>query len=183
MNIRPLVTLLAVGMFSACQHMNFDDIEQEDKPSSGNIEQPLHTGQGTLAAPYTITDFLEKDSITGTCWVIGYAVGSTYSTMSNASFSVPTDNKTNILLAADSTCDEASLCIPVELKSTSMRDGFNLANHPEHLGHCIMVCGTKGKYFSHPGLRNATKAKWFPDLDINEISPLPQNWEEADYSY
>lgn len=183
MNCRHLLTIMAIGMLSACQHMNFDDIDPEDTPSADAIEQPLHTGQGTLTAPYTVSDFLGKDSLSGTCWIIGYVVGSTYSTMSNALFTVPTEYKTNILLAADSICESTSLCVPVELKSNAMREGFNLVQNPDHLGDCILIYGTVGKYFSQPGLRSASQAKWFPGLDINSINPLPQDWKEVDYTY
>ena len=111
---------------------------------------------------------------------MGYAVGSTYRSMGQAQFSVPTTFSTNVLLSDDSLCTDEALCVPVELKGTALQKRLSLSAQPGMWRRLLVVRGTSGRYFARPGLREASAGYWLPTFDLTTISPVPTLWEERD---
>jgi len=159
------------------------DISEEGTDEEFEFTIPTRSGEGTIDAPFTVEQYLSSDSIPQNCWIIGYAVGSTYRSMSNAVFSIDTLYNTNIILADDTTCENTTLCVPVELKNTSIQERLSLQYQSQHFHDCVMVFGTCGKYFYQLGLRNVTAGYWLEDFDIKTINPSPQEWEEVEYDF
>ena len=159
------------------------DLEKEGGGGEPVVAQtlPLRSGEGTQESPLMVEQVIESDTLSARYyWVIGYVVGSTYRTMGNAVFEATTTYDSNILLASDSTCTSVDRCIPVELKSTKIRQIASLPSNPGLHRQCIMVQGQYGRYFSRPGLRETRSAYWLPGFDISSIVTAPIQWNERD---
>lgn len=173
--------LLLVALLCACETVNLD--EQPADAGGAVTGSPVSTGQGTEQSPYTVPQLLDGNLPAGEVWVIGYAVGSTYKSMGNALFSVPTTYSANLLLAADSLCSSSAECLPVELSTTGIQNTLSLKMHPECFRHPVMVRGTVGKYFSQTGLRSVRQGCWVSLQDISSIDSSPHRWDEVDVDY
>lgn len=123
---------------------------------------------GSLDAPLSVKDFIAQgapakdNGITGT-YVKGYIVGCIDTSDSKKyvnQFDAPFTSQTNLLIAQSSSETDIARCIPVALPKGAVRDGLNLNAHPENLGMCIILCGTRETYFSVPGLKAVTSYKW-----------------------
>ena len=162
-----------------CSCEKIDLSESDDSDDSGDAaawQYPTSTGMGTMDSPLSVTQ--ASDGTSGTAaWVIGYAVGSTKTSYSNATFSVPTTYNTCILLSDDAACSDASECIPVQL-SSSIQPTLALSENPERHRQCVMVYGTLGRYFSRNGVCSVSKGMWLADFDLSTINPTPQEWSE-----
>ncbi len=168
----------------SCEKIDFDTSSYSGS-SADNYVEPWGHGLGTQERPLTPDEMLNgiRPQTTATCWVMGYAVGSAYSSMSNSLFEVPTSYQNNILLASDSLCEDASLCVPVELSTTSTKTSFSLYYNPENFRQFIVICGTYGQYYSQTGIRQATEGYWISGFDMSSIVIPPEEWEEMDMTY
>lgn len=131
---RKLFILFAIIAITACEHIELTEIEgntDEQKPTT-EIVAPFRTGQGTMEAPYTVTDVLQKGEqlFNKEVWVIGYAVGTAYNGMNNAVFEPQFLHDSNILLASKANCTETSYCVPVKLNKKTLKEGLSLLSHP-----------------------------------------------------
>ncbi len=167
---------------TGCELEDYSELtgETDDEESV----QPVGHGLGTQLKPYTPTELLDGDATSGQqAWVMGYAVGSTYQSMKNAVFSVPTTYSRNILLATDTLCTDPTQCIAVELTTTARQEKFSLASQPERLHQLVVVQGTLGTYFSQAGVREVTDGYWLPDFYPSFISTTPEEWSEIESTY
>lgn len=170
--------LLAVGLLllASCQKALLDDAP--GSPGISTKALPQGTGAGTEHCPYTVTDVLtghvRADS--GAVWVAGYAVGSTYRTLSAADFSPSTPYAGNVLLSADSLCRDASRCIPVELASTKWQTLLALPHNPQGYRQCLLVQGVPMTYYKHNGLRRVSAGRWLYGFDLGSVSHDPEEW-------
>ena len=90
-------------------------------------------------------------------WVCGYIVGGDL-TSASASFNLPFESMTNILLGPKSTTSERSSCLSVQLPSGEIREALNLPEHPELFRRRIKIKGDiVGGYFGIPGIKNTRK--------------------------
>ncbi|MCD8266814.1 MAG: DUF6359 domain-containing protein [Prevotellaceae bacterium] len=177
-----LITTIATLCLIGCDKV---DLDATDSPGAISKTEPVGHGLGTQERPLTPDEMLEgvMPQSASDCWVMGYAVGSTYRSLSNAVFGVPTTYSTNILLASDSLCEDASQCVAAELTSTSMKNQFSLSLYPEGFRQFVVLEGTFGTYFSQAGLRSVSAGYWLPSFDLSPICPAPQEWEEQDYTF
>lgn len=161
----------------------FDPEPEEEKETAEHVV-PTSLGRGTQTSPYTISQVIAGDSVTTkVSWFIGYVVGSTYSTMQNAVFDAETSYTSNILVSSDSTCEEISLCVPVELSTVSLQKAFSLHYNSKRFRQCIMVNGRFGQYFRTNGIRDVQTCYWLPGFDISTIKTAPTEWQERDERY
>ncbi len=187
MNKKPFLLKMFILLVSthialtACEHYDFE--KKESSEEENHITSPSRTGAGTSDAPFTVSELIEgADTLIGKeVWVIGYAVGETYRSMSNATFTPPFQYTTNIILSHKQQCALSSQCIPVELSTKTMKDAIALSNHPEHYRHCIMISGRVQPYFSVTGLRSINAYCWLPHYIIESSSPTEWNEEHEDY--
>lgn len=90
-------------------------------------------------------------------WVYGYVVGGDLSS-SKCSFTPPFSSKTNIVLAAKSSCTDKEDCLSVQLSSGSIRDAINLVDNPGILGKKIYLKGDIVEaYYGIPGLQSVSE--------------------------
>lgn len=90
-------------------------------------------------------------------WVYGYIVGGDM-TSSACSFEAPFTSRTNIAIAAKSSCTDKSACIAVQLQKGDIRDALNLVDNPSLLGRQVFLKGTIVEaYFGITGLQNLTE--------------------------
>ena len=165
----------------ACEKV---DVDAEDNTTDVASVRPTSLGEGTQSSPYTVPQIINEQISTGnTVWVIGYAVGSTYRSMSNALFAAETTYTSNILLAESPSCTNTSACIAIELTTTAIQQSLSLAYHPQGYRQCIVVCGQIGRYFGQPGIRNTKSGYWLPDFDTSVLDPSPTEWDEQDMQY
>jgi len=114
---------------------------------------------GTRDNPFDVAT--AKSSAQGkTGWVKGYIVGwvngQTYS--SGATFSVPTEAQTEILLAATADETNADNCMPVQLPAGDIRTALELFNNPSLYKKEILLYGSFEKYFGIGGLKSTSAA-------------------------
>lgn len=87
-------------------------------------------------------------------WVYGYIVGGDLSS-SRCSFSAPFASRTNIVLAAKSSCTDKASCLSVQLAKGDIRDALNLVDHPELLGCQVYLKGEiVSSYYGITGIQN-----------------------------
>lgn len=92
-------------------------------------------------------------------WVYGYIVGGDLSS-SKCSFEAPFSSRTNLVLAAKSSCREKSSCLSVQLAKGDIRDELNLVDHPELLGKQVFLRGDiVESYYGIPGIQNISEYK------------------------
>lgn len=179
------IAILYMATVSACEHIDFpDDAGAEtDKGGTSTIAMPQRTGKGTLEAPFTVTQLQNgADTLMGRqVWVIGYAVGEAYRTLSNSTFSPPFEHNTNVLIANERTCSTPQQCIPIELSTTQQKAQLSLSGNPQHHRHCLLIQGTVQRYFSTIGIRSLSNFRWFPNSTI--IDSNPTIWEDITYEY
>lgn len=178
---RILALLPALCLLCACEKV---DVEATGDDPSIAHERPTSLGEGTQSSPYTVPQVLSGEAATGTTtWVIGYAVGSTYRTMSNALFSAATTYTSNILLSESPSCTTTASCIAIELSSSTIQQSLSLAHNPQGYRQCILVCGQVSRYFSQPGIRNVKSGYWLPNFDPSTLDSSPTTWEEKAQQY
>lgn len=126
---------------------------------------------GSKENPLTVDEFLEMGipaEATADTYVKGYIVGY----IATGDTNVPTfnadncSNATNILIGGSSSEDEYDYCIPVQLPNTDIRKALNLQDHPENLGHEIILCGSREKYFSVSGLKSTSWYQWVGEAPV-----------------
>jgi hypothetical protein len=176
---RPIAYLTLLFALCACEKIDFSEEtgSGEDVPENLTF---LGTGKGTLEAPFTVEDVLKgisEESSEG-FWVIGYAVGATYSSIKNAELKAYTFYDSNILLAADSTCKDYQACIPVELNTKALKEQFALPSHPERYRQCLLIKGFPAMYFKVNGIRRPSTGHWLGRFDISSISAEPEAWTQ-----
>ncbi len=87
-------------------------------------------------------------------WVSGYIVGGDL-TSASASFDLPFESMTNILLGPKSTTTDKDACLSVQLPSGEVRETLNLVEHPDMFRRRIRVKGDiVSAYFGIPGVKN-----------------------------
>lgn len=90
-------------------------------------------------------------------WVYGYIVGGDLSS-SKCSFTPPFSSRTNIVLAARSSCTDKENCLSVQLSTGKIRDALNLVDNPGLLGKKIYLKGDIVEaYYGIPGLQSLTE--------------------------
>lgn len=90
-------------------------------------------------------------------WVYGYIVGGDLSS-SKCSFVKPFSSRTNIVLAAKSSCRDKQQCMSVQLAKGDIRDDLNLVDHPELLGRQVFLLGDiVESYYGIPGVQNISE--------------------------
>ncbi len=90
-------------------------------------------------------------------WVYGYIVGGDLSS-SKCSFNAPFSSRTNLVIAAKSSCKEKSSCMSVQLAKGDVRDDLNLVDHQDYLGKQIFIKGDiVESYYGIPGVQNITE--------------------------
>lgn len=87
-------------------------------------------------------------------WVYGYIVGGDLSSKS-CSFTAPFSSRTNLVIAAKSSCTDKASCLSVQLPKGDIRDALNLVDNPELLGRQLFIKGDLVEsYYGIPGIQN-----------------------------
>lgn len=173
------MTLLAAAMFCSCEQIelasNTDDGATNNEQTV--LPRPVRTGDGTVYAPYTVDEFIEKgnDMSEESAWVIGYAVGTAYLSMKNAEFIAPFSHESNILLAPTPQCTTAANCLPVMLKTKADKTGISLVQNPSKHQQCLMIKGRPEKYLNTTGIRTIDRFQWFEGYTFPSTNPSEWN--------
>ena len=99
-----------------------------------------------------------KDNIGATdVWVTGYIVGGDLSS-SRCSFTAPFTSRTNVAIAAKSSCTDKESCLSVQLSSGAVRDALNLVDNPGLLGKQVWLKGDiVPAYYGIPGIQSISE--------------------------
>lgn len=182
--ILPIFLCIFVGLtLGSCEKVSFPEQGTgEDEPALEDTLVVDTTGAGTLYAPATVADILNKpDEYLGfSCWVAGYIVGYTERTMKNAAFTTEGAVQSNILLAQYPWEQDYECCVPVELKTDKWKQSISLAHRPENLGKRIAVHGLVKTYFSVTGVRSIDGAKWLESESVPDEPDEPQIPDEPE---
>ncbi|MBQ9400122.1 MAG: DUF4493 domain-containing protein [Bacteroidales bacterium] len=93
-------------------------------------------------------------------WVYGYIVGGDLSS-AKCSFDPPFSSRTNLAIAAKSSCRDKNSCLSVQLQKGDIRDALNLVDHEDNLGRQLYLYGDLVEaYYGIPGLQNVSGFKW-----------------------
>lgn len=105
------------------------------------------------ATAYSVSEAREHAGETDV-WVSGYIVGGDLSS-SNCRFAPPFSSRTNIAIAAKSSCRDKGACLSVQLAKGDIRDALNLVDHEGLLGRQVCLRGDLVEaYYGIPGLQN-----------------------------
>ncbi len=136
--------------------------------ATGSADSPLSVDdlieQGVPASP--VKDTYVKGYIVG--WVDGAKL------KEGARFTVPCTAASNLLLAGSSSEKDIDYIIPVQLPTGDVRNALNLVDHPENLGHEVVLCGTNEKYFGVNAIKTVTKYEWVGDAPVAEEKVYPE---------
>lgn len=117
------------------------------------------SGAGDISNAYAVgevADHAGEEDV----WVYGYIVGGDLSS-SRCSFTPPFSSRTNLVLAAKSSCTDKDACVSVQLAKGDIRDAINLVDHQEYLGRQIFLKGDiVTSYYGLPGLQNLSEYKF-----------------------
>ena len=92
-------------------------------------------------------------------WVCGYIVGGDL-TSTSASFKVPFESQTNILLGPKANTKDKNSCVSVQLPSGDVREKLNLVDNPGILGRRVCLKGDiVESYYGIPGVKNTSEYK------------------------
>lgn len=92
-------------------------------------------------------------------WVYGYIVGGDL-TSARCSFDPPFSSRTNLVMAAKSSCRDKESCLSVQLSAGDIRDALNLVDNPDNLGRQIKIKGDiVPSYYGIPGIQGVTEFK------------------------
>lgn len=179
----PIVHIVFATLLMGCEHIDLAEQDGNGNTETPHVAPPLATGAGTIEAPYTVADILQgADTLAGhTIWVAGYAVGQSYKSLNNATFSTPFSYDTNILIADNPHCNKTYLCIPVELSTKVQKANISLSVNPQRHKHSIMLRATVQKYLNTTGLRTIQQYQWLGTYTIPNSSPT--EWDEEEYIY
>ncbi len=177
-------TLFVIISFLALFSCENNDFGSSSSSQSTSPVEPIGHGRGTQTHPLTPDELIsgQRPQTMAECWVMGYAVGSTYSSMRNALFEVPTAYSSNILLASDSLCTDYDQCIAVALTTNAMKNQFSLMYNEDRFRQFVVLCGTYGTYFSRYGLVRVDDGYWIPGFDLSTIVIPPQEWDTLVYN-
>lgn len=177
------LSLAALLLMQSCEKLDLTTEDDGEDETAAEYVIPTSTGEGTPNSPLTVKEVLSRsDSLTShTIWVVGYVVGSTYRSMSNASFDSITTNTSNILLSYKPDCTSTSQCLPVELPTAKLQRALSLASNSEKFRQCAMVFGSVERYFGNTGIRSTQQAYWLPGFVVSDISPTDWEVEERPY--
>lgn len=90
-------------------------------------------------------------------WVYGYIVGGDLSS-SKCSFTPPFSSRTNIAIAAKTSCKDKSACLSVQLQKGDFRDELNLVDHENNIGRQVFLKGDiVAAYFGITGIQNISE--------------------------
>lgn len=129
------------------------------------------TGDGTYENPYTADDIIAMGIGTSDgnkYWVKDFVVGFVDSQY-NYVFNNETDVKSNITIASDITTNTEETSVPIQLPFGAVREGLNLADHPENFQQEVLLYGTLENYFQKPGVKNVTYA----EINGNSYGTMP----------
>lgn len=117
-------------------------------------------GEGTRENPYTANDVinLEINDSTTYFWVKDIIVGFVDDDFQYV-FSTENSLKSNIVLSSNSDASSADDCIPIQLPYGEIRNGLNLADHPENYKQEVLLYGTLETYYQAPGVKNVSYAE------------------------
>jgi hypothetical protein len=112
-------------------------------------------GEGTEEAPYSVEEAIANQG--GLKWVEGYIVGYVNGlSIDAATFAVPTEAQTEILIASSATETNVANCLAVQLPSGAVRTGLELFANPTNLGKSVKLYGSLEAYFGQPGLKSTS---------------------------
>lgn len=116
------------------------------------------TGAGSKNEPYNVASAQQNEG--RSAWVEGYVVGYIDGQVyeSGATFAVPAEAQTEIILADAADVKTASSCIPVQLPAGDVRSSLDLFANPSLLGQKVKVYGSLEKYFGVTGLKSTSCA-------------------------
>ncbi len=145
--------------------------EEGGGQASGRVSIQLDTSRFWLYEDYTIGGSegggSEESSLSVTqardragaqdVWVYGYIVGGDLSS-SNCAFEGPFKARTNLVIAAKSSCRDKDACLSVQLAKGDIRDALNLVDQPELLGRQVFLKGDLVEaYYGIPGLQSLSE--------------------------
>lgn len=129
----------------------------EDKIMIGESGGGSGTGMGSEKSSALSIGQAKEMTGESDVWIYGYIVGGDLSS-SKCSFTPPFSSRTNIVLAAKSSCTDKEDCMSVQLPTGSIRDAVNLVDNPGILGKKIYLKGDIVEaYYGIPGLQSVTE--------------------------
>lgn len=134
-----------------------------DDTPGGNPSET--TGNGTFASPYTTADVLSLYAANTAinqkayvkAYIVGYIDGASFA--SGATFAIPGENQTEVLVADSPTETTATKCVPVQLPKGAIRDGIDLFLNPSYYQKEVLLYGAITKYFTVAGLKEVSYAE------------------------
>ena len=122
----------------------------------GGGETPIDDGSNSKTNPYNVQQALSKS---GNAWVKGYIVGYVDGiSIGYASFGIPTEAQTEVLIADDANETDYTKCMPVQLPAGEIRNAVDLFTNPGNLKKEATLYGSIEKYFGTQGLKSTSCA-------------------------
>ncbi len=179
MNLRLFVPLCCIFLLCACEQVVLKPAQKEDAAPVETSLPLWGLGAGSARFPYAAEQvILGLDSDTAV-WVVGYVVGSTYRSLSAATFTSHSSHAGNILISSDSLCHAVSQCVPVELSSSKLQQSFSLFYSSGGYRKPLLLLALPAPYFSRPGLRKVQFARWLSAEEADKIDTVPEEWEHV----
>lgn len=119
-------------------------------------ETPIDDGSNSKTNPYTVQQALSKS---GNAWVKGYIVGFVEGlSIGYATFGIPKEEQTEVLIADDANETDYTKCLPVQLPAGDIRKAVDLFANPSNYKKEATLYGSIEKYFGTQGLKSTSCA-------------------------
>lgn len=140
-------------------------IEGMDEPGGG--DEPVQSGDGTEANPYSCAQVIEINPSSSDTpaetgkWVKGYIVGVyNYDNAGNQfEFTGTVTVNTNILIADQPSETSEAKIVAIQLPAGDVRNTLNLVSNPGNYQKEVSIYGDVQKYCGKPGMKNVTNYK------------------------
>lgn len=124
---------------------------------TGGGEEPdpevPETGEGSKDTPYSVAQAQTNQG--SSAWVKGYIVGWVNGTSlsSGATFGIPSEAQTEILISDDANTTDYSKCMPIQLPAGALRTALNLFADASLLKKSVILYGSLETYFGTSGMK------------------------------
>ena len=133
-------------------------VKLKNGQGGGNSGGGSDTSNSSKENPLSVT---QAKTASGNNYVKGYIVGfiNGMSLVTGATFEVPTNAETEILLAETPDETNSDNVFPVQLPTGEIRNALELSAHPNYLKQEVLLYGSVEKYFGVQGMKSTSWAQ------------------------
>lgn len=173
--MRRFLVLLIAGLSLWCSCGKIELPEPgRGNTSSGEGSFPGSVGDSDTLTVAQLAACPDDDIVIVKGYIVGYISGNTINT--GATFGLPDDVNTNMLLADSPDETDIQNCVPVRLEKSEnygYRSELNMYDNPQNYRRCILLLASVGSYFRVKGITRVHDYRWMQAAPDSEPPAEP----------